>query len=83
MWKIAEAYTNLDTVKIRYILHVLDLVETLLCESNVENAEACTNLDTVKSTYILHVLDLVEPLLWKFQIHKMQKHTGAICLLHI
>jgi predicted transcriptional regulator len=62
MLKIAEAYTNLDTVKIRYILHVLDLVEPLLCESNVENAEACTNLDTAKITYILHVLDLVEPL---------------------
>jgi hypothetical protein len=32
MWKIAEAYTNLDIVKITYILHVLDLVEPLLCD---------------------------------------------------
>jgi hypothetical protein len=37
-WKNAEAYTNLDNVRITYIyLHVLDPVQPLLCEPNVEN----------------------------------------------
>ncbi len=64
MWKIAEAYTNLDNVKITYIYLCLIQLSLFFVNPVWKIVEAYTNLDNVKITYIyLDVLDPVEPLL--------------------